>query len=246
MLTNTALHYLGYPDEQAPPQKGMFKAIFLDNELADTSNGVCFINPKKDTNFDKIYKLIETTLSKAEKPVSFTELSDLLNSPPFGLKRVASIIFLAFYFANEENVAIYEDNLFRPYFNAEAIERLVRKSPNFSFKFHSFSVKESSLKYENILAAGTKDKDALSIVRRLSKIMSVLPDYTLSTQSALSKEAIKFRAAFLYSKSPIDLLTKDIPFALGFNSRFKYPEDLEKFSKALNKVLSELRAAMSI
>ena len=87
MLTNAALHYLGYPDEQAPPQKGMFKAIFLDNELVDTSNGVCFINPKKDTNFDKIYKLIETTLSKAEKPVSFTELSDLLNSPPFGLKR---------------------------------------------------------------------------------------------------------------------------------------------------------------
>ena len=75
----------------APPQKGMFKAIFLDNELVDTSNGVCFINPKKDTNFDKIYKLIETTLSKAEKPVSFTELSDLLNSPPFGLKRGPSL-----------------------------------------------------------------------------------------------------------------------------------------------------------
>ena len=245
MLTNTALHYLGYPDEQAPPQKGMFKAIFLDNELVDTSNGVCFINPKKDTNFDKIYKLIETTLSKAEKPVSFTELSDLLNSPPFGLKRgLHPIIFLAFYFANEENVAIYEDNLFRPYFNAEAIERLVRKSPNFSFKFHSFSGQGKLIKkYENILAAGTKDKDALSIVRRLSKIMSVLPDYTLSTQSALSKEAIKFRAAFLYSKSPIDLLTKDIPFALGFNSKdLNTQEDLEKFSKALNKVLSELKS----
>ena len=66
--------------------------------------------------------------------------------------------------------------IFRPYFNAEAIERLVRKSPNFSFKFHSFSGQGKLIKkYENILAAGTKDKDALSIVRRLSKIMSVLP-----------------------------------------------------------------------
>jgi len=245
MLSNTSLHQLGYPNEQAPPQKGMFKAIFLDNELVDSANGVRFINPKEGTNFYKAYKLIEEILSESEKPVSFTELSDLLNSPPFGLKKgLHPIIFLAFYFANEDNVAIYEDNLFKPYFNAEAIERLVRKSPNFSFKFHSFSGQvELIKKYENILAAGTQDKDALSIVRRLSKIMSVLPDYTLSTQSALSEEAIKFRAAFLYSKSPIDLLTKDIPFALGFNSKdLNSQKDLENFSKALNKVLSELKS----
>ena len=249
MLTNTALHYLGYLDEQAPPQKGMFKAIFLDNELVDTSNGVCFINPKKDTNFDKIYKLIETTLSKAEKPVSFTELSDLLNSPPFGLKRgLHPIIFLAFYFANEENVAIYEDNLLGHILMQKPSNDSLESHRILALNFIAFSGQGKLIKkYENILAAGTKDKDALSIVRRLSKIMSVLPDYTLSTQSALSKEAIKFRAAFLYSKSPIDLLTKDIPFALGFNSKdLNTQEDLEKFSKALNKVLSELKSAMSI
>ena len=245
MLNNRSLNGLGYPNEQAPPQKGMFKAIFIDNQLVDTTTGVKFINPQEKTNFDKVYKLIKETLSKSEKPVSFDELSDLLNAAPYGLKRgLHPIIFLAFYFANEENVAIYENNLFKPYFNDEAIERLVRKSPDFSFKFHSFSGQVKLIQeYESILAAGTKDKDALSIVRRLSKIMSVLPDYTLSTQSALSSEAIKFRAAFLYSKSPIDLLTKDIPFALGFSAKdLSSSEDLEKFSKALNKVLSELKS----
>ena len=39
------------------------------------------------------------------------------------------------------------------------------------------------------------------------------------------------------------MLTKDIPFALGFNSKdLNTQEDLEKFSKALNKVLSELKS----
>ena len=71
--------------------------------------------------------------------------------------------------------------------------------------------------------------------------MKGLPEYVLNTRSNLSKEAIKFRASFQLSKSPQDLLLKDIPIALGYK-----PDDLKSqskiaaFSDDLNKTLTEL------
>lgn len=244
MLNNTSVNHFGYLEEKAPPEKGMYQAILLDQNLISTNNnGVKFIQPSKGSSFENIYKFIEKKLADSEKPVSFSDLSHDLRSPPYGLKEgLHPIIFLAFYFANEENVAIYEDNLYKPYFNDEAIERLARKSPSFSFKYHSFDGQSKIIKeYSNVLSNGAQEKNVLNIVRRLSKTMSILPEYTLSTQSAISAEAIKFRSAFLYSKSPLDLLMRDIPMALGFNINDLKGLKLESFSSSLNKVLSELK-----
>ena len=244
MLNNTEIKNFGYSEEKAPPEKGMYQAILLDHNLISTSDkGIKFIQPSKGSSFEHIYKFIETKLADSEKPVSFSDLSKELKSPPYGIKEgLHPIIFLAFYFANEENVAIYENNLYKPYFNDEAIERLARKSPSFSFNYHSFDGQSKIIKeYSNVLSGDSHEKNVLSIVRKLSKTMSLLPEYTLSTQSAISTEAIKFRSAFLYSKSPLDLLMKDIPMALGFNKNDLKGSKLESFSSSLNRVLSELK-----
>ena len=245
MLEKRNCFELNYPADKAPPEKGMFKAIFLDNDLASSDqNGTSFHNPNKNTDFYEVYELIKKILSQSDKPLMFTELSDVLRAPPYGIKKgIHAVIFLAFYLSNEENIAIYEDSLYKPYFNSEAIERLARKSPSFSFKFHSFEGQNKIIEeYANILSKNPDEKNVLTIVKKLSKTMSILPEYTLSTQSALSEEAKKFRSAFLYSKSPLDLLMKDIPHALGFSEKdLSNAKSLDDFASHLNKVLSELK-----
>jgi len=244
MLNNRNLSGLGYSEEKAPPEKGMYQSIFLDHDLVDIGESIRFIKPPKGSVFEFVYGFIEKKLTESLKPVSFSELSNELKSPPYGIKTgLHPVIFLAFYFANEENVAIYENNLYKPYFNDEAIERLARKSPSFSFKYHSFSGQTKIIEeYSSVISGAGKENNILNIVRRLSKTMSILPEYTLSTQSALSNKASRFRSAFLYSKSPLDLLMKDIPIALGFEEgKLKETKELDAFSKTLNKVLSELK-----
>ena len=245
MLNQRQLLELGYPEEKAPPEKGMFKAIFKDHGIVQIDvDGTKFINPNKDSEFALVYQLIEKTLSGSSKPIAFNDLSKILRSAPYGIKKgLHPVIFLAFYLANEENIAIYEGSLYKPYFNDEAIDRLASKSPTFGFTFHSFEGQNKIIEeYANVLSKDSEEKNVLSIVRKLSKTMSVLPEYTLSTQSALSNEAMRFRSAFLYSKSPLDLLVKDIPEALGFKeSELKKAKILADFSSMLNRVLSDLK-----
>ena len=50
---------------------------------------------------------------------------------------------MGFYLANENNLAVYEDGIFRPYINNESIDRLVRKTEAFSFQMHAFEGQQS-------------------------------------------------------------------------------------------------------
>ncbi len=240
---------LGYLSEKAPPEKGMYKAIFKDHKLSETVDGVTkFINPVKGSQFFTVFELIKKLLSSSDKPLTFSKLSDELRAAPYGIKRgLHPVIFLAFYFANEEHIAIYEGSLYKPYFNSESIQRLASKAPAFSFKYHSFDGQNKIIEeYANVLSKSPNEKNVLSIARRLSKTMSMLPEYTMSTQSGLSREASRFRSAFLYSKSPLDLLMSDIPSAIGFDEeKLKDSAQLESFSSMLNTVLSELKGCYS-
>ncbi|MDB2678175.1 hypothetical protein N9Z05_02145, partial [Gammaproteobacteria bacterium] len=175
---------------------------------------------------------------------SFQNIQDSLSAIPFGLKKgVQPVIFMGFYLANENNLAVYEDGIFRPYINNESIDRLVRKTEAFSFQMHTFEGQQSIISQyaESLFGGESKELNVLNIVKKLSRVMKGLPEYVLNTRSNLSKEAIKFRASFQLSKSPQDLLLKDIPIALGYK-----PDDLKSkskitaFSDDLNKTLTEL------
>ncbi|MEL0115002.1 MAG: hypothetical protein VW894_01705, partial [Gammaproteobacteria bacterium] len=153
------------------------------------------------------------------------------------------ILFMGFYLANEENLAVYEEGIFRPYINNESIDRLVRKTETFAFQMHAFQGQQAIISQysESLFDSGSKDTNILNIVKQLSKVMKGLPEYVHNTRSNLSNEAIKFRSSFQLSKSPQDLLLKDIPVALGYKpEQLSDKKVIENFSKDLNRILSEL------
>ena len=57
--------------------------------------------------------------------------------PPLGTSEVFNRCF-HFFLSNENNIAVYEDGIFRPYNNNESIDRLVRKTESFAFQMHAF------------------------------------------------------------------------------------------------------------
>ena len=245
MLNNREMHYLGYPKDKFPPEKTIFNAIFVVNDLYKfKQNYGRFEEPAKGANLFPIYAHLKKLLSNASEPVSFQTIQESLSAIPFGLKKgLQPLIFLGFYLANENNLAVYEDGIFRPYINNESIDRLVRKTEAFSFQMHAFEEQQSIISQyaDSLFGDNSKEMNILNIVKKLSRVMKGLPEYVLNTRSNLSQEAIKFRSSFQLSKSPQDLLLRDIPIALGYDpDALKSQSKITAFSDDLNKTLTEL------
>ena len=236
---------LGFEAELFPPEKSVYNALFKNHDLhGESENTYNFKLPDSSSPFFAVFQKLEEFIQDSNEPVSYSTLKEIMSAPPFGLKEgVMPLIFMSFYFAKENNFALYEDNIYRPYMDIEAIERFSKKTNAFSFQLFNFESQQDLIKrYSTVLNKDdSKKADTLSMVKEISKLMRSLPPFVRNTRLKLSAEAIKFRTSFATSKSPQDLLAKDIPQALGFKPEMQDAE-LNDFSKKLDKVLSDLRS----
>ena len=248
MLEEKTAKNLGFAEDLFPPEKSIFNALFQNFDLHQEAEGQFkFIFPKEDSEIFPVFKAIESFIEASQEPVAYQELKDLMAAPPYGIKEgLMPLIFMAFYFARENNIALYEDNIFRPYMDVEAIERFSKKTNAFSFQLFNFQTQQELInRYGNILLKDDSKTNTLTLVKEISKIMRFLPAFVKNTRLKLSNEAIKFRTAFATSKSPQDLLTKDIPNALGYKEEMQDAE-LAEFSNKFDKVLSEFKSCYEL
>ena len=97
--------------------------------------------------------------------------------PPLGVKRgVQPVLFMGFFLANENNIAAYEDGIFRPYINNESIDRLVRKTESFAFQMHAFEEQQTIISQysDSLFGDDSKESNILNIVKKLSRVMKGL------------------------------------------------------------------------
>ena len=240
---------LGYDQDKFPPDKTIFNAIFNQSKLYQKAEpGYIFAYPKKNHPLYPTYEFIKKSLSK-EEPVSYFDLCNDLSKPPFGIKKgLHPVIFFGFYYSVEANMAMYEDGIFTPYLDDEAIDRIVRKGDHFSFQLHTFKDQDKLISAYSDLFLKQESKNILTIVRAFTKQMKALPEFTLQTRNSarISNKAIKLRSAFDSAKSPHDLFTSDIPKALGYKEEdLTNSKNLNKFVDDLNKVMTELKSCYS-
>ena len=240
---------LGYEPNKYPPDKTIFNAIFKElNLYQKESIGYKFAYPKKGSPLYPAYEYIKRSLSSTE-PKSYAELCKGLSLPPIGIKKgMHPVIFFGFYYSVEANMAMYEDGIFIPYLNDEAVDRIVRKGDHFAFQLHTFSGQDKLIKAYSEQFLKEESKNILTIVRAFSKQMKALPDFTQQTRNLarISNEAIKLRSAFDSAKSPHDLFTHDIPKALGFDKQdLANAKKLSAFIDLLNKTMTELKSCYS-
>ena len=237
---------LGYASDKFPPDKTIFNAVFKQLGLYQKESiGYKFAYPKKNSPLYPAYEFIKESLSSSE-PKSYAELCKGLSLPPIGIKKgMHPVIFFGFYYSVEANMAMYEDGIFIPYLNDEAVDRIVRKGDHFAFQLHTFTGQDKLISTYSEQFLNKESKNILTIVRAFSKEMKSLPEFTQQTRNLdrISNEAIKLRSAFESAKSPHDLFTNDIPKALGFIKKdLNKEKELTAFIDLLNRTMTELKS----
>lgn len=258
MLHNAEEKDLGF--EKFPAEKAIYRALLyssgLHRELKLGEWG--WAEPKSNKKIDdpcklwpawqRIVAFMESTESQRR---SFSELSDELMIPPYGIKDgILPILYFAAYLVYKNEVAWYENQDYQPYLTAEHLERFVKRPQDFSIQYFKLKGLRASLfsQYnkalygaEDVGAKGTKQRTLLELVRPLATFMAELELYTQKTKR-LSDKAQALRNAFNLSKSPVKLIFEDIPRALGFAALdTNTDQDVKGLAEALIQTLRELK-----
>jgi len=240
--------------DKFPAEKGIYRALFKASGLHRKRGGRWVLaapNPKNDpNNFAPVWARIENFFAESERrPLPFTVLNDELIAPPYGVKAgVLPILYIAAYMVNQNELALYEDGSYTPYFNEEQLERFARRPESFTVqRFRIEGMRASIFKEYTKALYGNEagEKSLLSIARPLAKFMSELPDYTQHTKR-VSKDARKVREAFVVAKTPEQLLFQTLPEACGLpaiDPSREGSEELGGFAQKLTEILHELKYA---
>ena len=201
-------------------------------------------------------RLADFIESSESKPISFIELDKELVAPPYGIKAgLLPILYIYTYFIYQHDIALYENRVYRPFFNEESIVHFIKRRGDFTIQYFKLQGINESIfsQYNKALygVEGTGDQKGgqrtlLDLAKPLAKFMAALPLYTQKTKR-LPPKALALRQAFNLSKSPVKLIFEEIPKALGVDTFNKNPLDkkrknnIETLSKELTHTLKIIK-----
>ncbi|AYQ57231.1 hypothetical protein MS2017_1547 [Bathymodiolus thermophilus thioautotrophic gill symbiont] len=241
LLNNSDKQDLGI--EAYPAEKSMYRAILESSGMHQKTGKVWKIAPptKDNSNYLTVWNKIEKFFNNAkEQAQNLSTLDEILTAPPFGIKKpVLPIFYIAVYLSNKDEIAVYEDRFYVPYFTTEHLERFLKRPDTFTFQqFKIEGVTQSFLQeYENSLLNGKKAPNALKLFQAIAVFMKNIPPYTKQTES-ISKVAQKVRDAFKNNKSPQDLLFRKLPEVCGFDNN-----TADGFGEVIKTALQEIKNA---
>lgn len=237
--------------EGTPPEMSMYESILRATKIHSFSDGTFkFKKPEGDEGLVAVWERIEKYFEECElRRRSVSDLFELLQSPPFGLKMgLIPVIFSACALSHDTEVAFYENDAFVPELSVEIFERLLR-SPD-KFKIRKYSItgvrREVFLQFASLISGQTEDpRHLVSVVRPLFRFVTKLPLFTRQTR-ALSLTALAIREALFSSKEPDALLFDELPRACGFESFTSNrvgSRGVSEFFTQLKAALNELQRA---
>ncbi len=240
LLNNSDKQDLGI--EKYPAEKSMYKAILENSGMhRKIGSGWKITPPKKDANYLEVWKRIEKFFNDAKEQVqNFSTLDEVLTLPPFGVKKpVLPIFYIAVYLFYKDEIAVYEDRFYVPYFTTEHLERFLKRPDTFTFQqFKIEGITQSFLQeYEKSLLDGKSAPSAPKLFQAMAMFIKDIPPYTKQTKD-ISDVAQKVRDAFKNNKSPQDLLFRKLPEACGFDK-----SSAEGFGGVIKQSLQEIKNA---
>jgi len=224
LVSHRAEDGLGF--EKFPAERSLYLALLRESGLHRRSkDGWILAAPdeKDPLRFDPVWGALDAFLESTESEAkSFVAIADTLTAPPYGVKRgVLPILWLVYYMANEDEIALYENRMYVPHLTDAHIERFARRPQDFEVqRFRIEGVRATLFReYESAFFSDRRpSRTVLSLARPLVQFIGELPEYTRAT-SNLSPATQRVRDALLYSKSPERLLFEDLPQACGLSSR---------------------------
>lgn len=229
--------------EKFPPEKAIYRAILRETGIHAFIDGEWkYKKPEKTSNIFQTWsamtKFLESTENKAR---AFLDLKEILIKAPYGVKEgILPILYLSLYVVHKDEVALYEEGRYISLMTQEILERFVKVPDVFTVQLFRIGGRNAFLfkAFVEALFPDEKPKTVVQAIRPLAQFIGNLDEYTQKTKN-LSKETIAFRKAFNFSKSPENLLFKDIPSALGYTKESGY--NLIGYKSSIVKATKELK-----
>jgi hypothetical protein len=231
--------------EGTPAEAGIYFSVLEATGIHSLREGeYCFGPPSNDPGLSAVWKRIELFFSECElRKRSVTELFEILQRPPYGLKMgLIPVILCAAVLAHETEITFYENDAFVPEISQELIERLVRRPSTFAIRTYQVQgVRREVFQQFASLFGPAPDSTSPSLVsalKSLFKFFNSLPPYTRQTKR-ISTQAIEVRSALFAARQPDELLFVDLPAACGFPAF-----DADASQQAAKEYFESLRSAL--
>ena len=223
LLSNAHSKDLGFEANKYPAEKTIYRAVLKETGIHVEKNGVWqLVKPPKDNPYQliNVWNGIEGFL-KGEAPKKLTDLYAFIEKPPYGVQKgVSSLIFAAYYLANQKFLGLYESGVFCPTVTQEVFEILAKRPELFSVEAFDLTDIRADLfngYLETLIGKVPEDNTLLDIIKPLAKFINDLPAYTKTTKS-LDPKTTAVRDAFSQTQSPMKLLFETLPVACGYDS----------------------------
>ena len=244
-----------------PPEMSIYRSLLWNTGIHRKKSGVWgFHRPEVTDETDTlavkrmfpVWEAIEGFFDRCEttrQPIE--ELYECLTTRPFGMRRgPLPILLCAAMLHYSTEVALYESGSFVPDLSMPVFERLLKAPQQFELKrFQMTRIRANVFaQLMQILnqPTETENRDLLTVVTPLMRIINQLPKYALQTQD-LSDAAIKLREVVTKASEPDEFLFKQLPESLGFPAfNPEASSDLKavfEFLNVMQETLSELEQA---
>ncbi|MCW8930088.1 MAG: ATP-binding protein [Gammaproteobacteria bacterium] len=177
--------------------------------------------------------------SRKNGNIDLAEIYELLNRPPYGIKKGFLPIFVFSYFlANRQCLAMYVENMFIPEINEVQIDEWLQEPKRIAFRYIEIEKQRKKL-LKNLSDALTKhlkrkiSPDPLDSARALVALVYDLPNWTKKTD-ALSVRTKKIRQMLLKASDPHKVIFNDLPSIFHVQGK-----DLaEQVAQSINELIS--------
>ena len=199
-----------------------------------------------------VWKRIEDCFREASgKPVTVDTFFEVLAERPYGMREGLTPVFLFAYFkANEDEIAFYENGTFLQQIDYGMIERLLKTPSKFEMQQVTIEGPRRDVLEHLAPLVGLADdnRKPLPVVLRILREVHGLPPYVRKT-SRMSEEALAVREALYRATDPTTLLFDELPGALNTSvDSFLSSEDInedaiQSFVTGLQQALREITRA---
>ena len=239
MLNNETEENLGYTS--FPPDYALFRCLFSSIRKKD-SNGLWRFDTSEDNEqYQKFWQLTEEFLT-GRPMTTMAQLYAYWRRAPFGLRHgPMPLLALAFYLANRERVALYNNTVFTPSLTTTEIDEWLNDPSRIAIRVVSNNAKNQLLVDELAkclpkYAGKNLGHSPLDVARMIVKIFFESPKWAQHSTKH-SKNTQKFKQTAMKASDPVKLLFQDLTAIFGISE----PVAL---AKAVDQSLQEYLAAM--
>ena len=241
--------------EGYPAEGGLFDSILDGTSLYKKKSNVwSFSQPVEGEDTSNLHPLwkaaIEYLKKHDDRSVSLSELYQLWQGPPFGLREgLCPIIAVAFIQAEKRSLAFYRERIFQANLSDLDIDYLTSDPSDLQIRW--MDLPEVSRRLLSGMAELVRRLDEgnmlanlepIDVARGLISIYVHLPEWTKRTMQ-LSKNALNVRQQFKQANDPNKFLFDDLPDKLFGENGLESEEGAQQVVEAVSEGLEELTEA---